>query len=171
MDTLSIYVKSKLASLPLLNAHVHVSCKQNPSSQLLISFSKLENKYYMMIKYYEKYIKLDDKPFEITGFGKPEDIVVTLLKYQINTLFKGDNDLDFIISICHHTEDPNLVTTTTYRLPRTGYNLEECPICNVNWRIKNPINFPCNHKVCCDCMLSLIKNDTETCPVCRAPFL
>jgi hypothetical protein len=171
MDTLTIYVKTKLASLPLFNAAIYVNCKQIPSNQLLLTFSRIETKTYMNICYFEKYLKIEEKAFEISSFGKSDDIVTTLLKFQIKSLYKGDNDLEFNVAICHRTEDPNLVNSTIYRLPRGGYNLDECPICNVNWRVKNPINLPCNHKVCCDCMLSLVKNDTDTCPVCRGPFL
>ena len=173
VDALNIYIKHKMSTILFDKVCVYIMCKQVPSSQLLLTFHKESTgNFYMNTTIFEKYIKLESKDTEISQFGNPEEIITTLIKFQITALFKSsDNDLDFIISMCRETDDPNITNTILYRLDRTGFNLDECPICRIPWSIKNPINLPCKHKVCCDCMMGLVRNHSDTCPVCRAPYI
>lgn len=173
VDALNIYIKHKMNTILFDKVCVFIMCKQMPSSQLLLTFHKDNTgSFFMNTTIFEKYIKAESKETEISNFGKIEDIISTLIKFQISSLYNAtDKNLEFIISMCREKDDPNSTNTILYKLDISGYNLDECPICRIPWTIKNPINLPCKHKVCCECMLGLVRNHSDTCPVCRAPYI
>lgn len=176
MDTLSIYIKHRLKNYGLTSItdyRIYVYCVNMPSNQLHISVAhdmkKSEDE--LNVIFYDKYIRAEEKAIPISTYGEKEVILAELIKTIIKQNFNSDNDLEFQINVCPKDVHPNLSSSVMYVLKNKKFQDEDCPICKVSWNFKNAIVLPCKHTICNNCLFMILKNGSELCPVCRAPFV
>lgn len=172
MDKLTIYLLSLVIQYSKLEDYkVFIYMKNNQGSQIHLNFKKnIHNCYYMVSKMFDKYLCNLEKEHEISNFGSVDKILYDLILLSIDELIDSDNDIPLIISVTKRDYNPNLNNMVEYLHKKKGFNLEECPICATSWKIKNPINLNCQHKVCSICIFELLKVTEKKdlkCPVCR----
>jgi hypothetical protein len=173
MDYLFTYLKRRLHNKNLLDTHIYCSLKQNESIQYWFRFAPSYNTIDMTMHIisYNKYIRENERCIKISQFGKIENIVYELILSQLTHL---STDTALIIGI-RFDEDPipttDLVEVIINRTPK-GYNLDECPVCKLPWiTTQSPVLFNCEHRICVECLMGIVRNDGNSCPVCREVFI
>ena len=173
MDNLFIYLKRKLHNKTLLNTNIHCRLKQNESIQYLFRFSPCYDGIDMMMHVisYNKYIREKEQCIKISHFGKIENIVYDLILSQLTHLSTGT-----VIIIGTRIDDEPIPTIDLVEIRinqnQQGYNLDECPVCKLPWiTTYSPVLLKCEHRLCVECLMGVVRNHGNSCPVCREVFI
>jgi len=173
MNSLFIFLKHKLNNKNLLDTHIYCRLKQNESIQYWFRFAPSYNTLDMSmhVTSYNKYIRENERCVKISHFGKIEHIVYELLLSQLTHL---STDTKLIIGI-KFDDDPmptNDLIEVDINIAPQGFNLDECPVCKSPWiTTQSPILLNCEHRICVECLLGIVRSGSNSCPVCREIFI
>ena len=172
MDTLFIYVKHRLKEKDIKNMRVFIKCAQEPSTQIHLRINYGMDSQTLFVKLFENYMFSEEQFYEISTFGKLDEVLTLIIKSMLKRFFKNQSGLTFDIVICEKDVHPNLSHGTTLTIESDLFNNDECPVCRSTWCLKTKVILDCKHCICSDCLLGIVRSSTNNtnCPVCRAQF-
>jgi hypothetical protein len=56
-----------------------------------------------------------------------------------------------------------------FKIDKSIDEFDDCPVCKELLFDNNPVNLDCNHTICRDCLIDVVKTNPH-CPICRNPL-
>ena len=140
---------------------------------MIFSYLSYSRKTSMIITYFENYIKAREKQEVISLYGNIDDICITLLINELQKVVPFNESKSFNISFSDELEIPLFSNSIVYTVNKKidDFNEIECPVCKEKWKDNKTIQLNCGHKICRDCLFTILKSENKHCSMCRKDIL
>ena len=153
---------------------IFIRYKKDESNQMWIRFKNTYDNFSSMnITYFNKYRKIKDTTEKVSLFGNESNkILFYLVKDFISKLVPVGDEQSFIIGMGETVPEDIECHILSINKINCDYTCnKECPVCYTDYKIKEYVRLNCYHKICRDCLFTILDKHTLKCPVCKEPIL
>ena len=169
MDNLKKYFYDNINNVSILELNIFCRKKRDPGNQFRCRYKKgYDGLVNLEIMEFNNFISTTNTKKIISPFGKPYEIVYVTFCDIVTSKVKAGSKDDFILGVSC-TSDIPYENLFEFEIDKSIDEFDDCPVCREILYDNNPVILECNHTICRDCLVEIVKTN-PICPICRAPI-
>ena len=169
MDNLKKFFYDKIKNSKVTDTTIFCRKKKDLGNQIRLKFkSNYDGLLKLEILEFKNFVSHNTQSKSLSPFGKSYDIVYITFNDVINSFVKYGCSENFLVGISTNNTIPEN-DLCEFKIDKSLDEFDDCPVCKELLFDNNPVNLDCNHTICRDCLIDVVKTNPH-CPICRNPL-